>query len=182
MVDIDGMVGRLMQLVQDAHLATALRSGCEDSIPEVILRHHLRTAEGEQHASPTDAFKGFDIESCIALQRIVQGSPMLGKGWRVENDEVVGVVGLIKELEGIVAESLMTLIVREIQLYVGIGQFDSLGAAIHRMNECGSATHGVDRESSRIAEHVEHFLAAGVLLEQLPVVALVQVHVAALHA
>ena len=41
MIDINGMVGWLMQLMQDAHLPTALGSSCEHGITEVVLGHDL---------------------------------------------------------------------------------------------------------------------------------------------
>ncbi len=41
MVDIDRMVSRLMELVQDAHLASSLGRSREDGIAEIILGDHL---------------------------------------------------------------------------------------------------------------------------------------------
>lgn len=89
MVYVDGMVGRLMQLMEDAHLTMGLGGSGEDGVAEMFLRHHLRAGEGEENAAGGNLFKGLRVESGVALQRIVQGSAMLGKGGRVENDKVV---------------------------------------------------------------------------------------------
>ncbi|MFO4765295.1 hypothetical protein RCK03_25060, partial [Salmonella enterica subsp. enterica serovar 1,4,[5],12:i:-] len=51
MIDVDGMVGRLMQLVKDAHLATCLSGSGEDGITEMILCYHLRTTEGKEDSA-----------------------------------------------------------------------------------------------------------------------------------
>ena len=40
-IDIDRMVGRLVQLVQDAHLATGQCCGGKDGIAEMLFRDHL---------------------------------------------------------------------------------------------------------------------------------------------
>lgn len=47
MIDADRVVGRLRELVQDFDFPT--RVGCrgEDRLTEKVLRHNLRTGEGE---------------------------------------------------------------------------------------------------------------------------------------
>ena len=144
MIDIDRMVGWLMQLVQDAHLSASLGSSREHSVAEVILGNHLRTAEGEEDSTLLDALQSLDIETGISLQGIAQGCTMLGKGRRIEDNEIILLIVLIKILEGILAESLMACIAREIQGDILIGQFHGLGTAIHRVNSLGVATHGID--------------------------------------
>ena len=114
MVDVDGMVGWLVQLMEDAHIATCLGCCCEDRRTELVFVHCLRTTESEQNAAWLYFLKGFSIQSCITLQCIAQGILVLGKGWRVENDEVVRCLHLLHELEGIFCVCLMTLVVREV--------------------------------------------------------------------
>jgi hypothetical protein len=41
MIDVDGVIGRLMQLVQDAHFAMSQRSCGEDGIAAMIFRNNL---------------------------------------------------------------------------------------------------------------------------------------------
>lgn len=57
MVDIDGMVGRLMQLVKDTHATSALRSGDKNGGTEMVLAYHLRTTERKQDAARLDLLK-----------------------------------------------------------------------------------------------------------------------------
>ncbi len=45
MVNIDGMVGRLMQLMQDSDLTVGLYGSSEHGITEILLCHNLRTTE-----------------------------------------------------------------------------------------------------------------------------------------
>ena len=40
-IDVDGMISRLMQLVQDTYLSSCLGCSRKDCIAEMILRHHL---------------------------------------------------------------------------------------------------------------------------------------------
>ena len=98
---------------------------------------------------------------------------MLGKCRRVENNQVVFVFGGIQKLERILAECLMTLVAGEIQFNVGVGQFDGFGTAVHRVYQPGLAPHGIKRETSGVAEHVEHALVFGIMLQQTAVFTLV---------
>jgi Rod binding domain-containing protein len=41
MIDIDGVIRRLMQLMQDTHLAPCLSCSRKDGIAEMILRYYL---------------------------------------------------------------------------------------------------------------------------------------------
>lgn len=166
MIDVDRMVGRLMKLMKDAHLATSLSSSCEDSIAEVVFSNHLRAAEGKQYSAWLNLFEALDIEACVALQGIMKSSTMLSKGWRVENDKVVFAIVGIKEFESILAESLMALVARKVEVDVGIGKLNSLSTTIYRVHQLGSATHSIDRETASIAEHIKHTLAMRIFLEQ----------------
>ena len=51
MIDVDGVIGRLMQLMQDAHLT--LGKGCcrKYRITEMVFRDHLRAREREEDAT-----------------------------------------------------------------------------------------------------------------------------------
>ena len=69
---------------------------------------------------------------------------VLGEGWRIEDNQVVLVASLFQILESILAKSLMTLIAREIQLHIAVGELDSLGTAVDRMDELCSTPHGIE--------------------------------------
>ena len=91
-----------------------------------------------------DSFKSLHVEACVALQCIVEGCPVLGECRWVEDDEVVEILGVVEELECVLAECLMALVAREIQSHVGVGQLYCFGAAVHGVHEVGSAAHGVE--------------------------------------
>ena len=90
MIDIDGMIGRLMQLMQDAHLTTCQGRSRKDSIAEMVFRNHLRARERKEDATLFNLLERLLVQSGVALQGIMQRTTMLGKGRRVENDEVIG--------------------------------------------------------------------------------------------
>ena len=71
MIDVNGMIGRLMQLMQDAHLA--LGKGCcrKYSIAEMVFCYHLRTGEREQNTTLLYLLESLLIQTGIALQGIV---------------------------------------------------------------------------------------------------------------
>ena len=98
---------------------------------------------------------------------------MLRESRRVEDDEIVLVVGIVKKLEGIFTKSLVTGVTREVERHVAVGQFDGLGTAVNRMNQAGTTAHSIEREAARIAEHVQHPPVAGIAFEQRTVLTLV---------
>ena len=71
MIDVDGVIGRLMKLMQDAHLT--LGKGCcrEYRITEMVLRDHLRAREREENAALLNLLESFLIQARVSLQRIV---------------------------------------------------------------------------------------------------------------
>ena len=89
MVDVDGVVGWLMKLVQDANLPLSHCSCREDGHSELVFVDGLRTTEGKEYAAWLYHFEGFGVELCIASESILEGILVLGKSGRVENDEVV---------------------------------------------------------------------------------------------
>ena len=70
MVDVDRMVGRLGELVQDADIATGNGSRREYSHAELFPIDRLWTAEGEENATWFDLAEGLGIEPFVALQSI----------------------------------------------------------------------------------------------------------------
>ena len=91
---------------------------------------------------------------------------MLGESGWIKNDEIIAVVVTVEIIESIVADGLMALITGEVHSHVELRELNSLCAAVYRMHNLGTASHGIDREASRIAEHVKHALALGIVLKQ----------------
>ena len=67
----------------------------------------------------------------------------------------------------------MTLVAREVHGNILVGEFDGLGATVYRVYKFGSTTHGVYREATGIAEHVQNRASFRVSFEQVSVFALV---------
>lgn len=109
----------------------SLGSRREHRLTELILRDDLATTKREQDATALDTLQAFYVQSDIPLQGIPQRTSVLCKGWRVEYDEVVLAVVFIHKLECIIAESLVSVILREIQSDIPVRKVDSLSAAIY---------------------------------------------------
>ena len=169
------MIGWLVQLVQDAYLTPGKGGSRKDGIAEMVFGHNLRARERKEDATLVYLLKCLLVQTGIALQRIVQGSAMLGKGRRVEDDKVVMMllVDALQELKCVFAEGFVTRVAREIQLHVLLGQLDGLARAVHAMHQLGATPHGIERETTSIAEHIQDALAVGILFQQRAVLALV---------
>ena len=166
MVYIDWMVGRLVKLVQNTHLA--LGNGCssEDRHTELILVDRLRATEGEENTALPYLLKRFLINLCIALERMLECILVLCKGWRVKDNEVVLTSHLVEILECIGRKSLVTIVTREVEFNISIDKIDCLGTAVYRVNNVCSATHCVDTESASITEHVQDVSTLSIVLEK----------------
>ena len=173
MINVNGMVGRLMELIEDTDTTPNLGSRAEHSATEIILGHHLRAGESEENAARRHSFEGCSIEFLIAAQGIVKHLTMLGKSGWIKNDEVVGERFSLEEIEGIGSISAMTGIAREVQFHVGIRDTDGLLRHIDRMDQFCSTTHSIERESTRIAEHIEHTASTSEMLDESTVLTLI---------
>ena len=118
-------------------------------------------------------FESEGIEACVATKGIAECIAVLSKCWWVENDEVVFVLDVIEILEGIDSVGFVARVAREVEFDVFISQFDGLSRAIDRVDKIGTTTHGVEREATSVAEHIEHVATTGIMLEKRAVVALV---------
>ena len=67
MIDAYGVVGRLCQLMQDAHTASGHGCGCEYGCTEVFFADGLRAGESEEYAARFDLLESLDIEFSVAL-------------------------------------------------------------------------------------------------------------------
>ena len=81
---------------------------------------------------------------------------MLSKCWWVENDEVVFVLDVVEEFEGIDSIGFVTRVAREVEFDVFVGEFDGFGRTVDRVDEIGTTTHSIERETTCVAEHIEH--------------------------
>ena len=67
-VDIHGVVGGLMELVEDTYVAAALRGGGEDGEAELFLIYGLRATECEDDAAGLYLLERNGVETRVAFQ------------------------------------------------------------------------------------------------------------------
>ncbi len=89
MIDIHRVVGRLGELVKDAHPATALGGCAENSKTELLFAHGLRARECEENAAGGYFVESLGVKPAVTLQGVAEHAAVLGKGRRVEYYEVV---------------------------------------------------------------------------------------------
>ena len=166
MIDAYGVVGRLCQLMQDAHTASGHGGGCEYGCTEVFFADGLRAGESEEYAARFDLLESLDIEFSVALQGVTQCVAVLGKCRRVQDDEVVLVTHAVEILEGILCIGCMTAVTGKVQLYVLVCQINGFCRAVYGVHQVGIATHGVDRKATGVAEHVQYIAPIGIAFQQ----------------
>ena len=99
MINVHGMVGRLVQTIQDPDTAASLCGGREHCQRKRLFVNHLRAAEGKHQATGSHLGDGGGVQSLVGPQGIVQRSSMLGESRRIHNDEIVLVLrDIVEEL------------------------------------------------------------------------------------
>ena len=89
MIDVDGVVLRLVELVDDSHAAACLLGSREYRQAEHLLIHRLRAGEGEHQSARTHCRYALGIKPLVAAQGILDGVAVLGKSRWVEDNQVV---------------------------------------------------------------------------------------------
>ena len=103
----------------------------------------------------------------------MQHLPVFGKSWRIENDEIILIAHAVEIVESVFAERLMTRIVRIVELNIVVGEIDCLLRHIDRMYELCPSAHGIEREATSVAEHIEYLATLAELLNQGTVLTLI---------
>ena len=123
MVDVDRMIGRLCQLVQDADFPSALCRRREHREPELLAADSLRARECKQDAAFGKFLHCLEVEFLVTPQGVTQRTPVFGESRRVKHDKVVVPIShFVEKLEGILRERFVSGVSGEIQAYVGVGQ------------------------------------------------------------
>ncbi len=117
--------------------------------------------------------KGSLVQSFISLQGITQYILMLGKGRRVQDHQIVGLLHLPEVAEGIHCHGLVARIAGKVQFGMLPGQVNGLPAAVHAMEQLGSSTHGIDAETTGISKHIQDLTTFGIVPYQFSVFALI---------
>ena len=93
MVDVDRMIGRLGELVQNPYVAS--RDGCcrKNRSAKQFSAHGLRTTERKENPSRAYLMKSRCIESFITLSGVAQYLMMFGESGWVEDNQIVAVHG-----------------------------------------------------------------------------------------
>ena len=65
MVDVDGVVGGLVEAVEDADTSARFCGGAEDGQREGLFIHYLRAAEGEHEAAGRHFGNGGGVEALV---------------------------------------------------------------------------------------------------------------------
>lgn len=166
--------------MQDADTSSDAGSRTEDSQTEGLFVHRLGAREGEEYATRTDLPDSLGVDTLVTTQGIAYGVAMLGKSRRIEDDQIIICDFrfmicdfLIEEIEGIDGIGMMTRVVGEVASHVDIDQVDGFLADIDRIDSTGTATQGIEREASGVAEHIEHVLATRIALDEGTVLTLV---------
>ena len=91
MVNIDWMVGRLVELVQYSDAAARGGGGGENGRAEVVFCHYLTATESEHYSSRLDAAQRFGVQPCVSFQCVVQGGAVFRECRRIEYYKIVSI-------------------------------------------------------------------------------------------
>ena len=175
MIDVYGVVGGLVQTVKDPHAAAGLGGGGEDGEGKGLLVNHLRAAEREDQTSRSDLGDRGGVQALVSAEGIVQSASMLGECRRVNDHQIVFVLGdVAQELDGIGAIACVSGWLETVQEHIPFHHIDGLAGAVHGINVNCASAEGIDGEASRVAEEIQDVAALGIFPDKGPVLPLVE--------
>lgn len=175
MVDVYGVIGGLVQTVKDPHAAAGLGGGGEDGEGKGLLVNHLRAAEREDQTSRSDLGDRGGVQALVSAEGIVQSASMLGECRRVNDHQIVFVLGdVAQELDGIGAIARMSRRFETVQGHIPFNHIDGFAGTVNRINVHGAGAEGIDREAPRVAEEIQDVAAFGIFPDKGPVLPLVE--------
>ena len=87
MIDVDTVIGRLIQPVKDADRTAGLGRCGEDCKGKSLLVDHLGTAEGKHQTARTDLGDSCGIEPLVGPESSVERTPVLCESRRRPDDQ-----------------------------------------------------------------------------------------------
>ena len=139
MVDVNGVVARLIEAVKDSYLAAALGCCREYCECECLLVHHLRAAVCEHESSRGYLCYGCRIESLVCSQGVLEGTTMLCECRRIHDHEVVfSFRSCLQIIDCIAAETSVAGLVKTVDGYVSIHHHHGFLRTVHRVDMLSS--------------------------------------------
>ena len=175
MIDVYGVIGGLVQTVKDPHAAAGLGGGGEDGEGKGLLVTHLRAAEREDQTSWSDLGDRGGVQALVSAEGIVQSASMLGECRRVNDHQIVFVLGdVAQELDGIGAIARMSGWLETVQGHIPFNHIDGFAGTVNGINVHGAGAEGIDGEAPRVAEEIQDVAAFGIFPDKGPVLPLVE--------
>ena len=175
MVDVHGVVGGLVEAVEDADGAAGLGGGGEDREGEGLLVHDLRAAEGEDEAAGRDLRDRGRVQALVRPEGVLQRPAVLGESRRIHDHEVVlPFRNVAEELDGIGAVGGMLVGREAVQGHVPVHHVHRLLGTVHGIHMDRSPVQGIDGKAAGVAEEVQDVPSLGEPAHGRAVLALVQ--------
>lgn len=174
-VDVDGVVSGLVQTIEDTDAAAGLGGGGEHGEGKGLLVNDLRAAEREDQASGSDLGDRGGVQALVSAEGIVQSASMLGECRRVNDHQIVFVLGdVAQELDGIGAIARMSGWLETVQGHIPFNHIDGFAGTVNGINVHGAGAEGIDGEAPRVAEEIQDVAAFGIFPDKGPVLPLVE--------
>ncbi len=174
MINADGMIGRLAEVVQDTDGSPRLDRPCHYRPLELVNPHHLGTGKGKYDATGLNLAEGQLVEAFVGHHGLVAGGEGFGEGGWVKDHYAIVRVAALEEVEHIGGEGGVGHLIGIIQLDIFQRPSDRPSRTVHGIDGTGSRPDGIDRKATRVAERIQHLLSLGIAAEELAIFPLIQ--------
>ena len=172
----DGVVSALLSHFNLPQLDAGVLGGAVEHLDEKLLRGEVRTGAGGKISAARQQLHGAIVDLLIAGHGFGNGLAALGKGRRIENDEVIA-AGLLfqlrQQLEHVGAYAFH-YIIQAVAAGVFAGAFHGEIADVHRCHMLGTALGGIEGEGTGVSKAIQHCFALRQLADGKTVIFLVE--------
>ena len=95
------MVGRVGKVMQHANLPPGLNCCRDNRVVKQLPVYYLRAGKCEENSSRANSAHSLHVKALVSTHCLVAGIPVFGEGRRVENDDLIFALLILKEIKGV---------------------------------------------------------------------------------
>lgn len=145
MINIDSVICRLVQTVENSHTPAGLRRCRKHRKRKSLLIDHLRTTVSKHQSARSYLRYCRSIQSLICPERVFQSSPMLCESGRIHDDQIIFSLRNISQIiYGVTTQAAVLRLIEPVEPHILVHKTHSLFGAVHRIYRLRTCCQSID--------------------------------------